>query len=140
MDLSRSLELAAARGSIFWIATCAVALGMALLAASLVQMARRRKAHGWSIRLPRRRRPKPERGQATAPAEVYCPAGPALSVAAGQAAEEPSLALLLRRLQSAGDRLEEIAADLASDRFLPDESILKEESHDVEYVFKACGP
>ena len=48
--------------------------------------------------------------------------------------------LLLRRLQSAGDRLEEIARDAAGEIPTPGESVLKEDLQDVEYVFRASGP
>ena len=54
--------------------------------------------------------------------------------------EGDSLALLLRRLQSAGDRLEEIARDAAGEIPTPGESVLKEDLQDVEYVFRASGP
>jgi len=147
MDLSRILELAAARGSVFWIAAGAVALGAALLAASLVQYLRRRLASGWLGRLRvAGRRPTPADaaapGGAVAPAEAvaaYLAAGSPRTLTAGTGPDEPSLALLLRRLQAAGDRLEEIAGDLASQRGIAAESFLKENSPDVEYVFKASG-
>jgi hypothetical protein len=46
----------------------------------------------------------------------------------------------LRRLQSAGDQLEEVAGDLRGADRPGDQSVLKEPSAAVEYVFRASGP
>ena len=57
-------------------------------------------------------------------------------VAASAEPPSPSLALLLRRLQQAGDRLEEVSRTLTDE----DPEPLKAAEADVEYVFKACSP
>ena len=136
MDLSTVMELAGSRQPVFWAAAGAIALGAAFLAAALVMLVRR--ARGESE--PSRVAPAQPAAEVatTPPTDVYQPTRP-VKVPSPQAGEAPSLALLLRRLQAAGDRLEDIAGDLeAAASFSPD-SPLKDTCQDVEYVFKASG-
>ena len=142
MDPSSLQELARSQEPVFWVAAAAIALGVTLLVAALTQFLRRRLGA----------RPAPATPPVTAPdpiaaADIYVPTQ--RLVAPEFAAPEPpdqarggdhSLALLLRRLQSAGDRLEEVAGDLGFDESSRDEFGLKEPLRDVEYVFRASGP
>jgi hypothetical protein len=149
MDLSSLGQLARTQGPLFWTAVTAIALGATLLVVALVQM----------LRASRAARVGPGRAGAT-------PDSPGAAAAVGtgvdrldgadpaRGATEPhpareeiavdpadrSLALLLRRLQAAGDRLEELAGDLEEPPAARQESALKEGFRDVEYVFKASGP
>ena len=143
MDLNSILELAAARGPVFWAAAGAIALGAALLAAALLQLLRGLNLH---FKRPAAATAVAASADPGAPeADVYVPTAVNAAASAARTVRTPdegdsSLALMLRRLQSAGDRLEEIAADLGVERGLSPESALKEDPADVEYVFKACGP
>jgi len=134
MDLHTVLETAAAQGTVFWFAGAAIAAGTALLVVALVLLGRRRP----------RRAATPARSSMVIPAAVAPVTGgsyqPARRVASPAGPEEPSLALLLRRLQAAGDRLEGIAGELAATVAPGSESGLKATLPDVEYVFKATGP
>jgi len=150
MNLHDISQLARSQGPVFWIATAAIALGATLLVVALVQQLRRSVGN----RLERARSfrmvqavPKPD---SVPEADVY-EATPSLAVAppalratlppaVGDDPGDYSLALLLRRLQSAGDRLEEIAGDLNGEIPPAEESGLKEDLQDVEYVFRASGP
>lgn len=149
MELSNLAELAASRQPIFWAATAAIALGSACLTASFVLLLRRLR--------PRRHRPQTAAGgrqdetaaadtpairaataRASSAADRYEPLQP-VRAAASADAQVPSLALLLRRLQAAGDRLDDIVADLDHAASFDPESLLKDALPDVEYVFKASG-
>jgi hypothetical protein len=136
MDLSTVMELAGSRQPVFWAAAGAIALGAACLAAALVMLVRR--ARGGSE--PGRVAPvQPVAGAAIAPpTEIYQPTRP-VKAPSTQGGETPSLALLLRRLQAAGDRLEDIAGDLETAASFSPDSLLKDTCQDVEYVFKASG-
>jgi hypothetical protein len=136
MDLNTVMELAGSRQPVFWAATGAIALGAAFLAAALVMLVRR--ARGVSV--PTRIMPDQPVAEAatTPPTDVYQPSPPSLALST-QVGEAPSLALLLRRLQAAGDRLEEIAGDLETSASFAPDSPLKDTGQDVEYVFKASG-
>ncbi|MBD3221102.1 hypothetical protein GF314_07635 [bacterium] len=155
MDWTTITELASEQGAVFWAAAAAIALGLTLLLAALVQGARQAMV---------RRRGSPTAG---APAADPAPAGPsspapgvpgapASTASIDQAAAttayaapggwatpaaqgDESLALLLRRLQAAGDHLEQIAADLGQAPVADVVSPLKSSLQDVEYVFRAGG-
>lgn len=137
MELGSLWTQLATRQTLFWIATGALALGAAFLTAALVILVRRA---GHAAR--RRRRLEPSISPAAA---ALGPSGEASLAATLKLApptapmEQPSLALLLRRLQAAGDRLEEIAGDLEAAAREPEELVLKEGAADVEYVFRATG-
>ncbi len=138
--------------SVFWLATGAIALGLTLM---LV-------AAGFALKRRFARARQPHRPGALAALAAYRAAGKAAPTAAEPApahptpplaargslgprvapipaADLPSLALLLRRLHSAGDRLEDVARDLAGDLEDMPEPALKVAPVEVEYVFKACG-
>ena len=152
MDLSTILELAQDQGIVFWGAAAAIALGATLLVVALAQQIRGLLAG----RLQRRSQPAtsaipvagtPATEVSTPPAAVmttsddlYVPTTASLASRPIAAGEEPSLALLLRRLQSAGDRLEEIAGEIQTSRGEQHETMLKDDLQEVEYVFKACAP
>ena len=143
MDPSSLQEMARSQGPVFWVAAVAIALGVTLLVMALTQLLSRRL----NARLTGDE-PAPRSAPATAPAaDIYVPTQPLVTsefttpVRAVQPVDgDHSLALLLRRLQSAGDRLEEVAGDLWHDESNRDESGLKEAQLDVEYVFRASGP
>lgn len=136
MELGSLWTQLATRQTLFWIATGALALGAAFLTAALVILVRR-AGHA-----ARRRRLEPAISPAAA---ALGPRGEASLAATFKLApptapmEQPSLALLLRRLQAAGDHLEEIAGDLEAAAREPEELVLKEGAADVEYVFRATG-
>ncbi len=135
MQLGDLFHQLAARETLFWVAAGALALGAACLAAALILVVRRL---GRGVRRLRGSPPA-----ATAPrvpailaVERYAAPTPA---AAPDTGEEPSLALLLRRLQSVGDRLEVVAGDLEAMRADGEESGLKDALPGVEYVYRASG-
>jgi hypothetical protein len=137
MDLSNLGELAASRDPLFWAASAAIAMGAGCLTASLVLVLRRARLGAGR----RRSEPQPRPAavaRATGAADQYVPLQPARAMPR-TLVEAPSLALLLRRLQAAGDRLEDIAADLDLAVSFDPDSLLKEPLPDVEYVFKASG-
>ncbi len=152
MDLTNILELAQDQGLIFWGAAAAIALGATLLLVALAQQIRRlvtrrfQRHHQPTIRaavsvpIPAAQDDTPAAVVQTTADDVYMPSAASLASRPATMREEPSLALLLRRLQSAGDRLEEIAGEIQSSRGDQRETMLKDEIQDVEYVFKACAP
>jgi hypothetical protein len=156
MDWQTMIEAARGQGPGFWMAAGAVALGATLLLVSLA-MGLKRVLAGRSAATPTMP------AQATADADVATAATdqaveayaaqqgsavadvavkPTMPPTAGAAGND-SLALLLRRLQSAGDRLEQIAEDLTPDQLASGDgaagSALKSEFQEVEYVFRASG-
>ena len=156
MDWQTMIEAARGQGPGFWLAAGAVALGATLLLVSLAMglkrvLAGRRAA---APTLPPTTAPDVAlataatdqaveayaAGQASAAADAEVP--PSMPPTAGSAGND-SLALLLRRLQSAGDRLEQIAEDLTPDQLASGDgaagSGLKSEFQEVEYVFRASG-
>lgn len=137
MDWNSITTLAQAQGTVFWIATAAVSLGLTLLVVALVQAARQRvggKRRDARATAPAVAAPAPAvAGHATA---AYAQQGAAM---APPVDEDGSLAMMLRRLQQAGDRLEEIAADREAAPTMAAVSALKSEFQDVEYVFRASG-
>jgi len=145
MDFSSISELARSQGPVFWVATVAIALGATLLVVALVQQLRRVLAAKLAVRVVK---PKPMAPVVDSEPDTYEPSlpvtaplpQPAPPASPFEDTGDYSLALLLRRLQSAGDRLEEIAGDLRGQNPLVDESGLKEDLQDVEYVFRASGP
>ncbi len=145
MDFSSISELARSQGPVFWVATVAIALGATLLVVALVQLLRRVLAAKRDVRIVM---PDPVVQVVDNEPDTYKPTLPVTTPAPRAAAPAPayeesgdySLALMLRRLQSAGDRLEEIAGDLKVQNPLADDSGLKEDLQDVEYVFRASGP
>ena len=143
MEPSSLLELARSQGPVFWVAAVAIALGTTLLVMALAQFLRSRLAAGRGGIDPARSTPPP----AASAADVYVPTTPPVAMesaprlpAGPPLGDDHSLALLLRRLQSAGDRLEEVAGDLWHDEPGRNESALKDPLGDVEYVFRASGP
>ncbi len=149
MDFTGITQLARSQGPVFWIATAAIALGATLLVVALVQQLRRVLAARRAL-MPATADPTPALAVAAndpAP-DVYQPSQPPLSATspasrpetlAADSSGDLSLALMLRRLQSAGDRLEEIVGDLQGEKPLADDSDLKEDLPEVEYVFRASG-
>jgi hypothetical protein len=152
MELTSIIDLASTQGAVFWAGAVAVALGATLLVVAVAQQLGRIAA----TRLATRRGATTGTNTpgASGEADTYTPSMPpkpaveaeeeAVAASIVEAVEDlppadQSLALLLRRLQSAGDRLEEISRDIvvAVDT---DETGLKEPVEDVEYVFKACSP
>jgi len=152
MDLTNILELAQDQGLIFWGAAAAIALGATLLVVALAQQVRRLIAGRLQRNVGRAipamvTPPIQEAGDIATHAsvqntenDVYTPTAASLASRPTAVGEEPSLALLLRRLQSAGDRLEEIAGEIRTSRGDEGETILKDDLQEVEYVFKACAP
>ena len=143
MEPSSLLELARNQGPVFWVAAVAVALGVTLLVTALAQFVRQRSARRGAAADSAATIIPP----ATPAADIYVPTTPpvAQEFAPSAPAGPPgggdySLALLLRRLQSAGDRLEEVVGDFWPDESDRDESGLKDSLRDVEYVFRASGP
>ncbi len=150
MELTSLLAAARAQGPVFWAATGAIALGLTLLLVAVLH------------RLPRPRRRRRTRTETGPPASSPAASAPEVAAAAqartayqdapaaprGVLASpgldhdpaERSLALLLRRLQSAGDRLEELAGSVPAADLAAPQSGLKDAAPDVEYVFRACGP
>ena len=143
MEPSSLLELARNQGPVFWVAAAAVALGATLLVMALAQFVRQRRAgRGAAVDSVEIITPP-----ATPDLDTYVPTTPLLAqefvpaVPAGApGGGDHSLALLLRRLQSAGDRLEEVAGDFRPEESDRRESGLKDSLQDVEYVFRASGP
>jgi hypothetical protein len=147
MDFQNLLELARGQGLVFWAATGAIALGATLLVVALTQYLRRSLGRGVRrvvVAPPVSSAPPapPVAVEVARAAAAYEPStrAPLAALSPTDEAEEPSLALLLRRLQTAGDRLEEIAGEVQAHRRQGSESTLKEDLQAVEYVFKACGP
>jgi hypothetical protein len=134
MDWNNLTSLAEGQGTVFWVATVAVSLGLTMLVTALVQAlrqaTRRRATSAAPTPPPAEVRPAREAVQAYAASDPPPPAA---------APEDSSVALLLRRLQQAGDRLEEIAGDLDASAAFDAVSGLKSEPLDVEYVFRASG-
>ena len=140
MEPSSLLELARTQGPVFWVAAATVALGATLLVTALTQFLRNRLAAGVDEvdSVPVTTPPATDVYVATTP--PVAPEFVATPPAGLSTGGDLSLALLLRRLQSAGDRLEEVAGDLWHDESDRDKSGLKEPLRDVEYVFRASGP
>jgi len=150
MDWHDLLGRAAQQNAVFWAGAAAVALGFALLAATLLTQVRQklRRPFAWP-RLPARlaaaayeapgtTNPSapPSRGAAATPGLVP----PAQALPETQDPPAPSLAILLRRLQLAGDRFEEVMRAAAEDDASRYDTGVKEDLPEVEYVFKACAP
>ncbi len=136
MDVSIIQDHLAGRQPLVWIAAATIALGTACLVGALLQYGRLRRA------APRRQTPVPPTAApvaAVAPdGDLYRPVGVTRAAPAADL-DAPSLALLLRRLRAAGDRLETVATDLDNLDLLAPESFLKEARPEVEYVFRASG-
>lgn len=133
-----------AQGPLFWIACGSVALGVAMIAAAAAAQVRRLRAVAPSA-VPHEPAPKPEAAPATGgPAAVR-------SRTTASPAGRPATELHRRRLGDLVDRLERVAASLATlePAELPapgaggppttPETPLKESSDGVEYVFRAAG-
>lgn len=163
MNWDGILGSAGQQNAIFWGGAAAVALGGALLVATLVARVRDRLRRPLALpRFPANRaaaaygaasaatpppigRPSASHLSGAPPAappadpEGVVLAAAAHALAATSSPPAPSLAILLRRLQLAGDRLEEVARGLDADDRDPDEA-LAATAEEVEYVFKACSP
>jgi hypothetical protein len=147
MDWQGILGSAGQQNALFWAGAAAVALGGALLVATLVARLRRRR---FALpRIPARKVVAAYEAAGTTLPTASPPDGAnaaaALALAARALAETsappaPSLAILLRRLQLAGDRLEEVARAVGEDVDDLDDRSLKGDAPEVEYVFKACAP
>lgn len=141
MDWNSIASTAQQQGAIFWVAAAAVALGVTLLVVAVGQ-ALLRAGRRTIVPTPAE---EPEPAPATAgPTTVEVASSDARAVENDRdtyqvVAEDHSLALLLRRLQQAGDRLEEMAQDLDVQPALDPGSSLKSEPELVEYVFRASG-
>lgn len=137
MDLNSITTLAQGQGTVFWVATAAVSLGLTLLTVAvmhaLVQRVARRR--GAAAMAPAHAAPIPAAPPQVAAAYATQQAPPATL----PDDDDSSLALMLRRLQQAGDRLEEIAGDREAMLGHGHASALKSGFQDVEYVFRASG-
>lgn len=143
MDWNSITTHAQAQGTVFWVASAAVSVGLTLLVVALVQAARQRlgrsqRQAGATTPTVAAVAPVTAR-QATAayaehagPEDIEAPAPPSID-------EDGALVMMLRRLQQAGDRLEEIAADRESAPSMASASALKSGFQDVEYVFRASS-
>ncbi len=150
MDWQDLLGRATQQNALFWGGAAAVALGFALLAVTLFARVRQNLRRPFALpRIPARQAAVAfQASGATSPAAALPYAGDAaagLDLEARALAETPvppapSLAILLRRLQLAGDRLEEVARAAAEDDDSHDDTSLKGDLLEVEYVFKACAP
>jgi len=152
MDWQHLLGTAGQQNAIFWGGAAAVALGFTLLVATLAARWRQRPHLRRHFAMPRVAARQAAAAYQAAGTTVAAPNPPesasaaaGLALAARALAETavppgPSLAILLRRLQLAGDRLEEAVREVdAADDVLGDAS-LKHDAPEVEYVFKACAP
>jgi len=147
MDFNSITSLASEQGPVFWAAAAAVSLGLTLLVVASLQSLRRLIGNrrpvqaAVSVAPPAEEIPAADAAtRPTATPETAQGAYEATTVTATPSnPENSSMALLLRRLQSAGDRLEEIASDLDTSAALAHDSLLKSEPRDVEYVFRASG-
>lgn len=143
MDWNSIVELAGRQGMVFWIASAAISLGLTLLAAALVQGLRQKRralrprSADAATSAPAPVPAAPQRAQDAASAPATAAAAAAYRAVEPRGEDDGSLALLLRRLQSAGDRLEEVATDLEAATVGVGISGLKSSLQDVEYVFKA---
>jgi hypothetical protein len=137
MDWNSITTLAQGQGTVFWVATAAVSLGLTLLVVALM--------HALVQKASRR----PARAPMTPVQATPIQAAPPQAAAAYATQLDPpatlpdeddsSLVLMLRRLQQAGDRLEEIAGDREAILGHGHTSALKSGFQDVEYVFRASG-
>lgn len=147
MDLNSISQLAGEQGPVFWAAAAAVSLGLTLLVVALVQTLVRMVSARAHVKTLNVDAAAPEAPPVSTPEPTpTTPEFVQTAYAAGDSAptnqrpeEDSSLAILLRRLQSAGDRLEEIAGDLETAALMDDRSSLKSEPRAVEYVFRASG-
>ena len=148
MELTSIIEMARTQGTVFWAGAVAVALGATLLVVAVAQQLGRIAAARLAARRPGGVADVADETdtytpsmppQPAADVEATLDAVAAVTREAEQPHAEQSLALLLRRLQSAGDRLEEISRDVAMPADA-DQTALKDTLEDVEYVFKACSP
>ncbi|MEZ4388739.1 MAG: hypothetical protein R3D98_14445 [Candidatus Krumholzibacteriia bacterium] len=141
MDWHSITGLAQGQGTVFWAAGAAVSLGLTLLVVALGQALRQQLRRGRA----RARVASPPETAVTPPARLpdamaaYAASSRTAAAPGDPDREEGSLALLLRRLQQAGDRLEEIAGDLDVAESQAAASSLKSDLQDVEYVFRASG-
>ncbi len=152
MDWQGILGNAGQQNAIFWGGAAAVALGFTLLLATVVTRLRHRLHFRRPFALPRvavRQAAAAYHASATntpaeTPPRVENPLSElvlaARALADTEAAPAPSLAILLRRLQLAGDRLEEVARAVCEDEDDLADAGLKDGASEVEYVFKACAP
>jgi hypothetical protein len=126
-----------------------VALGFTLLVTTLAARLRQRLRRPFSLpRIPARQaaaayeasdRTDSDRNPTNAEGVAAGMALAARALAETAAPPAPSLAILLRRLQLAGDRLEEVARAVSEDNDDLDDTRLKEATPEVEYVFRACA-
>lgn len=152
MDWQGILGSAGQQNAIFWGGAAAVALGLTMLLATVATRLRRRLHWRRPFALPRIPARQAAGAYQAAAATGVAPvpavadaAAAGLAIAARILAEAaippaPSLAILLRRLQLAGDRLEEVARCVSDDVDDFEDADLKDDALEVEYVFKACGP
>jgi hypothetical protein len=148
MDWQGILGSAGRQNALFWAGAAAVALGATLLVATLAaRLRQRRRSAGTRISARQVAAAYGAGQQTTVPASSPVPAADAAvmatvarALAETSAPPAPSLAILLRRLQLAGDRLEEVAREAALDEDAFDDPALKEAPLEVEYVFRASGP
>jgi hypothetical protein len=118
-----------------------MALGATMLLVALAQVARRHLATAAAAKtVTPPATPEPAAPAAPTTESPAAPPQRAQPSFAGPPSGDCSLALLLRRLQSAGDQLEEVAGDLRGSDRARDDSGLKEPPAAVEYVFRASGP
>lgn len=151
MEMELKSFLQEDHGLIFWAAFTVMAIGVSLLVAvGFVQLRRVVPKFGslGILKWNRQRQPlslKPpihRSGRATRPPDSARSAPPKASIASTRQTPQPeplngSLPVLLRRLQSAADRLEKMADDLSGSSVHDSESSLKQLPGEVEYVFKA---
>ena len=143
-DLSL-VEMARSQGPFFWGAVAAIALGITFLLVASVLALRARIRRGRRLAAPLRERstgvqqPASATPLATAIGTDVATAYEPTRRPSNGALATPSAAMMLRRLQAAGDRLEEFADEIGNDRAKDSLYTLKSDLQDVEYVFRASG-
>lgn len=142
MDLANILENIAAQGSMFWVATGSVALGVTLILVALVtQLNRLRNRKSLQVGRELLRppaepsRPAPEEIIQAPPPDIENFSAPAETASVPADARE--LTHLVARLRAAGDKLENFQRQNLPEPAQATESPLKEASSAVDYVFRA---
>lgn len=140
MNWQGMIDLAREQTPVFWVAVAALSLGLTLLVAAAVQKGRDLRRQGIPDSIPKALAPEPPKKVAYPEIARVIAAYEAEATPTHHVSpEDGSAAVLLRRLQHAGDRLEEIAARLEDFDTIESVSGLKSDAQDVDYVFRASG-
>ncbi len=133
MNLNNLLEAAAAQDAMFWVAATSVALGLTLIVVAAFAQTRRLKRR---VTVAAAAQPTmPPASPANPPATAQH--GPSRSADVPDGVTTDQLRHLLARVRDLAAAVEALQPSAHSPLFEPDESLLKESTGDVEYIYRA---